>query len=165
MLTREDIFGRKMVNAVHIDFSRRESAWMGGVEGVPRLGVARGHDKAGAFMRWYVDEKPVRDLDAALAVLNGTMSLEEALPPPPEEPKPEPKPRISIDQQIEEVEYELQQRASVYPRLVRKGSLGKGVADYHVRRMEAALETLRWCRDNRETIAQAHKQLKGNGHE
>jgi hypothetical protein len=62
--------------------------------------------------------------------------------------------KISIDQQIEEVERELAERSRVYPRLVAKGTLRKSVAEYHVERLNAALATLKWLRDNELLIKQ-----------
>lgn len=64
--------------------------------------------------------------------------------------------KISIAQQIEEVERELSFRRGVYPGLVIKGSLRQSVADYHMDRMRAALETLKWVRDNADTIKSVH---------
>ena len=76
MLTVDDIRGRKMVNAAHVDYSRPKGhAWIGTVEGLPRLGVAKGQQGGQAFVRWSVDGKPARDLDHALAVLNGEASI------------------------------------------------------------------------------------------
>ncbi len=54
---------------------------------------------------------------------------------------------ITLNAQIEELEYELRMRASVYPRLVRRGKLRAGEAELHTQRMEAALRTLRWLND------------------
>ena len=52
--------------------------------------------------------------------------------------------KITLRAQIEELEYELAMRRDVYPRLVRRGKLRAGEAELHMRRMEAALNTLRW---------------------
>lgn len=79
MLTASDIQGRKMVDAMHIDYSRSSHTWMGSVEGVPRLSIARGIEDGKPYVRWYVDAKRVRDLQMALAVINGVMTLETAL--------------------------------------------------------------------------------------
>lgn len=57
---------------------------------------------------------------------------------------------VSINQQIEEVERELQLRRTVFPRLVAKRRYSQSEADYLMRRMEAVLDTLRWCRENRD---------------
>ena len=56
--------------------------------------------------------------------------------------------RVSINQQIEEVQRELDQRARVYPRLISAGKLRRSHADYQTQRMEAVLRTLEWLRDN-----------------
>lgn len=50
---------------------------------------------------------------------------------------------ISLSQQIEEVERELALRANVYPRQVSSGKMRQSVADYHVKRLEAVLATLK----------------------
>lgn len=60
--------------------------------------------------------------------------------------------KITIGMQIEEVERELTQRASVYPRLVANKKLSQTKADYHVARMKAVLTTLEWLRDNEAAI-------------
>ena len=49
---------------------------------------------------------------------------------------------ISIRMQIDEVKRELAMRASVYPSQVRRGAMRQGVADEHMARMQAVLETL-----------------------
>lgn len=59
----------------------------------------------------------------------------------------------NIHQQIEEVERELRLRPGVYQRLVGRGQLRQAEADEHMARLEAALETLKWCRDNRDLLA------------
>ena len=60
--------------------------------------------------------------------------------------------RISINQQIEEVDRELGQRRNVYPRLVAKGATRQSIADYQVARLEAAKRTLEWVRANAEAL-------------
>lgn len=57
--------------------------------------------------------------------------------------------KISLDQQIEEVERELAFRADVYPRQVTSGKMRQSIADYHVARMKAALATLQWLKKHR----------------
>jgi len=52
-----------------------------------------------------------------------------------------PKP-ISLAQQIDEVKYELGQRARVYPRICIKEPARQSELAYHVDRMEAVLRTL-----------------------
>jgi thymidylate synthase len=60
--------------------------------------------------------------------------------------------KVSIDQQIEEVERELKYRGDVYPRLVRTFKMKQSHADFHIARMEVVLETLKWNKDNREHV-------------
>lgn len=156
MLTRADIAGRKMVNAIHLDMARGESAWMGGVEGLPRLGVYRHNSRKGTTLTWSVDKEQVRDLDAALAVLNGAMTLEEAMQEaeqaiPPEAQRPS---RVSIEAQIAEVDYELSCRDRVYPGIAGRDARKKSELDLHVDRMKAVRVTLAWLRDNEAAIKQ-----------
>ena len=63
--------------------------------------------------------------------------------------------KISINQQIDEIDRELGQRASVYPRLVAAGKLRQSVADYQVERLKAAKRTLEFVRDHAEEIKRA----------
>jgi hypothetical protein len=49
---------------------------------------------------------------------------------------------ISLAQQIEEVERELSIRDGVYARRVSSGKMRKALADYHIERMRAVLQTL-----------------------
>jgi hypothetical protein len=51
---------------------------------------------------------------------------------------------ISLAQQIEELEYELKQRAKVYPNIERKEPRRTSELAYHVSRMTAAIATLKW---------------------
>lgn len=154
MLTREDIFGRKTVDAIHIDMAGGASAWMMGIEGLPRLHVydytSRKH---GSYRHWYVDKMKVRDLDAALAVLNGTMTLDQAAR---EEHLVR---KVSLQSQIAEVERELQMREQVYPNLVRTRKMSQERADLYVQHLAAALATLQWLRDN-ETDVRAYAAAK-----
>lgn len=55
---------------------------------------------------------------------------------------------ISLNQQIEEVERELDMRRKVYPRM--KGS--QAIKDYQVQRLQAVLDTLRWLQRNEPQI-------------
>jgi hypothetical protein len=77
-ITRENLLGRKTTNAIHMD-SSREAIWTFGVEGIPRLGVVDVYTRKTrmSVRQWLVDGKRVRDLDAALAVLNGEVPLED----------------------------------------------------------------------------------------
>jgi hypothetical protein len=49
---------------------------------------------------------------------------------------------ISLSQQIEEVKRELAIRKDVYARRVVGGKMRKGLADFHIDRMKAVLQTL-----------------------
>jgi hypothetical protein len=60
--------------------------------------------------------------------------------------------KFSLIQQIEEIERELEKRNVVYPRLVRKGEMRQSIADYHIARMRAVLETLKWLHNNRTRV-------------
>ncbi len=153
-LTPADLKGRKTVDAVHMDMVGGKSAWMYGVEGIPRLHVCDYNSrKTGRYRHWYVDKRKVRDLDAALAVLNGTMSLDDATR---EETIMK---KVSLSQQIDEVAREILIRAEVYPRQVAQGKLRQSIADYQVERLKAALVTLQWLRDN-ETDIRAYVAAK-----
>lgn len=61
---------------------------------------------------------------------------------------------VSIAQQIEEIDYELGQRANVYPRIAAKEPRRKAELDYHVARLQAARTTLVWLRDHRAQLVQ-----------
>lgn len=156
MLTSADVYGRRMVNATHVDYSRSQHAWIGNVDGIPRLRVAKGRDKTGNFMRWYVDEKHVRDLDTALAVLNGVKTLEEAVQEaeqviPPEAQRPG---KVSIQAQIDEIDYELDQRKAVYARIAASNPAKGRENEMHVERMKAVRGTLVWLQQNEAAIKQ-----------
>lgn len=140
-VTRDSLHGRKTINAAHLYFGGGKGGWLYGIEGVPRLTVMQ-HNREGRS--WHVDHKRVRDLDAAIAVLNGEMTLDEARKPI--------MAKISLDAQLEEVDYELKQRARVYPGLVQKGSYRQSEADLHVARMEAVRDTLLWLKTNEAVI-------------
>ncbi len=142
-ITPVDIKGRKMIDAVHIDYARGSSAWMGQVDGIPRLSVARGTERGQSFMRWYVDTHPVRDLDVACAVINGDMTLEAAM-----QPDLKPTKKYSLQAQITEVKRELAQREKVYPNLVRSQRLKEGQAEYQVDTLKGVLATLEWLQSN-----------------
>jgi hypothetical protein len=68
------------------------------------------------------------------------------------------KEKFSIGQQCEEVEREIQQRSQVYPRLVSNHQMRQSVADFHMARMEAVLESLRWLEANRDGIVSKIKE-------
>lgn len=60
--------------------------------------------------------------------------------------------KISLGQQIEEVERELGYRERVYPRLMAKGTLKPSYAEYQTQRMQAVLATLKWLQANESKI-------------
>lgn len=49
---------------------------------------------------------------------------------------------VTIDEQIEEVKYELKQRERVYSRLISNAKMTQAVADRRLRSMRAVLATL-----------------------
>lgn len=66
--------------------------------------------------------------------------------------------KISISQQIEEVELELKYRADVYKRLVSSGKMKASMAEYRTARMQAVLETLQWLSANRTKVLEELKK-------
>ena len=69
--------------------------------------------------------------------------------------------KVPIGAQISELRRELEMRARVYPKLVRDRSLRQSEADLFVSRMEAALRTLEFMAEHRETILAAVEAKKG----
>lgn len=69
--------------------------------------------------------------------------------------------RVSLSQQIEEVQRELDQRESVYPRLIAKRRLGQSIADFYVRRLTQVLRTLVWLQRNEAILRQRCPELFG----
>jgi len=65
---------------------------------------------------------------------------------------------ISLNQQIEEVQRELDQRASVYPRLYAKGTLRTSIGQYQIQRMQAVFETLQWLKKHEAVIRTAIRE-------
>jgi hypothetical protein len=57
---------------------------------------------------------------------------------------------ISLNQQIEEVERELSLRRRVYASQVASGKMRQSVAELHMQRMQAVLETLNRLREEAE---------------
>jgi hypothetical protein len=57
---------------------------------------------------------------------------------------------ISLNQQIEEVLRELELRRRVYPHQVARRAMRQSVADFHMQRMEAVLDTLEALRRQQE---------------
>ena len=62
--------------------------------------------------------------------------------------------KISLRQQIEEIDRELEQRSRVYPRLVSSGGMRQSIADYQVARLQAARDTLAWLFEHEALIKQ-----------
>jgi len=60
--------------------------------------------------------------------------------------------KISLAQQIDEIDRELGQRAKVYPRLVASGKLRQSHADFQVDRLKAARATIVWMAENEQAI-------------
>jgi hypothetical protein len=69
--------------------------------------------------------------------------------------------KISLSQQIDEVEAELKKRADVYPRLVHAGKMRGSLAEYKVARMNAVRDTLKWLSIYEDEI-RAHIRSKHN---
>lgn len=117
----------------------------------PRLRCikARADRKSPNTMVFFCDEEEFPTLEAALAKLNG-----DPIPPPPEAKMPEqPAPKkVSIGSQINEVDYELDQRRKVYPRIAMKEPGRKSELEYHVERMTAVRATLVWVSENEAAI-------------
>lgn len=60
--------------------------------------------------------------------------------------------KFSIQAQISEVERELALRRGVYPRLVSSKKMKEAEADYHMERLHAVLQTLKWFEKNGDRI-------------
>lgn len=69
--------------------------------------------------------------------------------------------RVSLRQQIEEVEDELRQRANVYPRLVVQGKMKRTIAEYRTARMQGVLNTLQFLEKHRDEFVAFTKQKHG----
>lgn len=54
--------------------------------------------------------------------------------------------KFSLSQQIDAVELELKERR------VTRGKMSRSVAEYHIKRLEAAIDTLRWLQTNEARI-------------
>jgi hypothetical protein len=153
MLTKDDLKGLP-TSSMHVD-AADSAMWFFSFPTIPRLTLTDTfYRKSKRRARtWHVDETGCRDLDAALAVLNGTMTIEEAMhKPDPPAPAATPRRKISLAQQIEEVDRELKMRAAVYPRQVTSGKLRQGEADYQIERLEAVRDTLNWLAKHEKRI-------------
>lgn len=62
--------------------------------------------------------------------------------------------KFSLSAQIDEIDRELEQRRTVYPRLIATRQLRQSIADYQVERLRAVRETLVWLSNNELTIKQ-----------
>jgi len=60
--------------------------------------------------------------------------------------------KISLSQQIEEIDWELARRKNDYPRLVSRGKLRESEADYQMERLRAARATLEWLQGNEDFV-------------
>lgn len=65
---------------------------------------------------------------------------------------------VSLNQQIEEVERELEYRSKVYPRLYDAGKLQRSKGEYFELRMRAVLQTLNWLKTNEAEIREIMAQ-------
>lgn len=65
---------------------------------------------------------------------------------------------VQIQLQIDELNRELGMRAGAYPKLVSQGKLRQSEANEANARLRAAIDTLTWCRDNRDLIAEVKRQ-------
>lgn len=62
---------------------------------------------------------------------------------------------ISLAQQIEEIEREIELRAGVYARAVASGKMRQSIAEFHTARIAAACATLKWVQRNEVAIKAA----------
>ena len=69
-----------------------------------------------------------------------------------------PRPKIPIADQIKCVTREIKMRKIVYPRKVKADMMEQSEAEREIKQMEAVLETLQWCADNRSAIIAALQQ-------
>jgi hypothetical protein len=63
--------------------------------------------------------------------------------------------KISLAQQIEEVEREIKLRENAYRSYGRTGAMRSSEAEFHIARIKAVLATLRWLQANEATIRTA----------
>lgn len=66
----------------------------------------------------------------------------------------------NLTQQISEVGREIGLRRNVYPSMVARGKMRQAEADEHLRRIEAAYETLKWLDANRDAVIAAVEARK-----
>lgn len=60
--------------------------------------------------------------------------------------------KVSLAQQIDEINRELEQRRQVYPRLIKTRALRESIATFQVARLEAARATLLWLQQHEAEI-------------
>lgn len=65
---------------------------------------------------------------------------------------------VPLSQQIAEVRSEIEKRGSVYGRLIQKGQMRRGEADYKIEAMNSVLATLQWLQANEATVRKAVKK-------
>lgn len=73
--------------------------------------------------------------------------------------------KFSLAQQIEEVQREITLRGRVYPHQVASGKMKQSIADYHMGRMQAVLETLRGIELLREQVEHDRSDREGDDHD
>lgn len=69
--------------------------------------------------------------------------------------------RFSLSQQVEEIERELEQRATAYPTLVARRKLGSSIAEFYIARLTAGLRTLQWLQRHERLVRQRCPELFG----
>lgn len=62
--------------------------------------------------------------------------------------------KVTLDEQLAELGRELALRRNVYPMFVAKGRMEQSEADLHMMRLEAAIKTLTWLKENRAAIVE-----------
>lgn len=147
-ITRDTIKGAKIAMSMHLRM-QGGGGWMQTFTDYPRLSVFQRN----GTVTWSVDGKACRDIDAALAVLNGEKTLEDAVQQPP--PAAKPKRAISLTSQIAEIDRELKQRSEVYPRIARSHPSQASTLDLQVEHLKAVRGTLEWLKENEEFVRYA----------
>lgn len=70
--------------------------------------------------------------------------------------------KISLNQQLEEVERELGERKTVYARIASSHPSKRSQLDYQMARMQAVRDTLVWLRDNRTRVLEEVRKEAAN---
>lgn len=68
--------------------------------------------------------------------------------------------KVSLNQQIDEVRRELNERKGVYARLIASQKMRQSIADFQTQRMEAVLATLEWIQQNEEALKTVVREEK-----